>query len=284
MTVLIHTQREIAAQCAGEVAVVMTMGALHEGHAELIRRSRERVGASGTVIVTVFVNPTQFIAGEDFETYPRTLAGDVEIATQAGATMVYAPSADDVYGTSDTKSLAGRVMISPGPLGGILEGASRPGHFQGVLTVVGTLLHLTGASIAAFGEKDYQQLVLITRMVEQLRFPIEMLPVETAREADGLARSSRNRYLSAQERQIAAQVPIAMHAAVDAARFGEAAAVSAGLDVLSKHPSVEIDYLVVMANDLDVAPATGPARILIAVRVGQTRLIDNLPCTLGPVA
>jgi len=173
-------------------AVVMTMGALHDGHAELVRQARRMVGETGTVIVTVFVNPTQFSAGEDFDAYPRTLDDDVVVASEAGADVVFAPNAVEVYGLTGGFEPTS-VTIDPGPLGDVLEGASRPGHFRGVLTVVSKLMGMTYPDVALFGEKDYQQLTLIRRMVADLSMPVEVVGVPTVREADGLARSSRNR-------------------------------------------------------------------------------------------
>ena len=258
-------------------AVVMTMGALHEGHATLIREARALVGETGSVIVTDFVNPTQFGAGEDFERYPRSLEADVQLSGAAGADLVYAPTVAEIYG--DTSF----ITIDPGPLGDILEGAARPGHFRGMLTVVAKLLHLTASDSALFGEKDYQQLVLITEMVRQLNFPTKVVAVETVREPDGLAMSSRNRYLSTQERALASVVPSALAQTVQMANDqGAAAGVNAGLAVLAAIPGVAVDYLTVTDPMLGAAKP-GPGRALIAVRVGQTRLLDNLPCTVaGP--
>ncbi len=258
-------------------AVVMTMGALHEGHATLIREARTLVGATGCVIVTDFVNPTQFGAGEDFERYPRSLEADVQLSGAAGADLVYAPTVTEIYGD------ASFITVDPGPLGDILEGAARPGHFRGMLTVVAKLLHLTASDSALFGEKDYQQLVLITEMVRQLNFPTKVVAVETVREPDGLAMSSRNRYLSMQERALASVVPSALAQTVQMANDqGAAAGVNAGLAVLAAIPGVAVDYLTVTDPMLGAAKP-GPGRALIAVRVGQTRLLDNLPCTVaGP--
>lgn len=194
----------------GPRAVVMTMGALHEGHATLVRTARERVGAAGTVVVTVFVNPLQFGAGEDLDRYPRTLDADLALAEAAGADVVFAPAVDEVYPGGEPQ-----VRITAGPMGERLEGASRPGHFDGMLTVVAKLLHLTGPDLAFFGQKDAQQLALIRRMVRDLNFPVEIVGVPTVREPDGLALSSRNRYLSAEERRTALALSRALFAARD---------------------------------------------------------------------
>ncbi len=277
--VLVESHDALAAARRPNVpsAVVMTMGALHEGHATLIREARALVGETGCVIVTDFVNPTQFGAGEDFERYPRSLEADVQLSGAAGADLVYAPTVTEIYGD------ASFITVDPGPLGDILEGAARPGHFRGMLTVVAKLLHLTASDSALFGEKDYQQLVLITEMVRQLNFPTKVVAVETVREPDGLAMSSRNRYLSTQERALASVVPSALAQTVQMANdHGAAAGVNAGLAVLAAIPGVAVDYLTVTDPMLGAAKP-GPGRALIAVRVGQTRLLDNLPCTVaGP--
>ncbi|MFF0450679.1 pantoate--beta-alanine ligase [Streptomyces sp. NPDC004609] len=194
----------------GGTAVVMTMGALHEGHATLIRAARERVGRKGYVIVTVFVNPLQFGPGEDLDRYPRTLDADLAAAEAARADLVFAPSADEIYPDGQP-----RIRIGAGPLGERLEGASRPGHFDGMLTVVAKLLHLTRADVALYGQKDAQQLALIRRMVRDLNIPVEIAAVDTVREEDGLALSSRNRFLSPAERTTALALSRALFAAHD---------------------------------------------------------------------
>src|SRR6476660_6856646 len=179
----------------GDVAVVMTMGALHEGHATLIETARQR---AAHVVVTIFLNPLQFGPREDLSRYPRTFDSDLEICTAAGVDVIFAPTPDVVYPDGDPG-----VRVSAGPLGEILEGASRPGHFDGVLTVVGKLLHLTRPQLAYFGQKDAQQLLLIRRMVRDLDFAVEVIAVPTVRETDGLALSSRNSYLTALDREVA---------------------------------------------------------------------------------
>lgn len=195
---------------AARTAVVMTMGALHEGHAALVRAAREHVGPAGFVVVTVFVNPLQFGAGEDLDRYPRTLESDLKTAEAAGSDAVFAPSVDEVYpgGTP-------QVRISAGPMGERLEGTARPGHFDGMLTVVAKLLHLTAPDVAFYGQKDAQQLALIRRMARDLNFPVEIVGVPTVREEDGLALSSRNRFLSTAERRTALALSLALFAARD---------------------------------------------------------------------
>ncbi|MFF3850143.1 pantoate--beta-alanine ligase [Streptomyces sp. NPDC002328] len=220
----------------GRRAVVMTMGALHEGHATLVRAAREIAGPDGEVVVTVFVNPLQFGAGEDLDRYPRSLDADVKLAEQAGADAVFAPSADEVYPGGEPQ-----VRVAAGPMGGRLEGASRPGHFDGMLTVVAKLLHLTRPDVALFGQKDAQQLALIRRMARDLNFGVEIVAVPTVREDDGLALSSRNRYLSAAERRTALALSQALfagrdrHAAQEAlrARAREVPATHARAEALS---------------------------------------------------
>lgn len=277
MTILVRDAATLHQVLDGPRAVVMTMGALHEGHAHLMEIARENI--DGQVVATIFVNPLQFGANEDFAVYPRSLDADVELCASRGVDVVFAPDVDQVYPTPQV------VTVDPGPLGDILEGAHRPGHFRGVLTVVAKLLNLTAADVAVFGEKDYQQLTLIRLMAADLRFgtaggPLRIIGVPTVRESDGLAMSSRNRYLSAEERTIAAVIPRALGAGAAAALAGAGAddvraAVRAALSDLT------IDYVAVTDPDLAEPTATGPGRVLVAARVGSTRLIDNVPVHLG---
>ena len=256
------------------VAVVMTMGALHEGHAELMREARRRL-PQGCLIVTDFVNPTQFGAGEDFARYPRTLEADVEVCERNDVDIVFAPSVDEVYG-----AVGLGITVDPGPRGSILEGASRPGHFAGVLTVVAKLMHLTRPDIALFGEKDFQQLVLIRDMVRALDFPVEVIGVPTVREPDGLAMSSRNRYLSADARQQAVAIPRALAEGQAAASRGPEEAQQAATAVLESE-GIDVDYVVVTGTDLGDPAALGPARLLVAISIDDVRLIDNAEVILG---
>ncbi|WP_079032259.1 pantoate--beta-alanine ligase [Streptomyces specialis] len=265
-------------------AVVMTMGALHEGHAANIRAARERVGPGGRVVVTVYVNPLQFGAGEDFDRYPRTLDADVRVAAAAGADAVFAPADSAMYPGG-----APQVRLAAGPLGERLEGASRPGHFDGMLTVVAKLLHLTRPDVALFGEKDAQQLALIRRMVADLDFPVEIVGVPTVREPDGLALSSRNRYLSGPERRTALALSRALAAAArHSDATGARAAARAVLDeAAAAEPPLALDSLALVdPADFPEAPAghTGAAILAVAARVGTTRLIDNARLTLGAAA
>ncbi len=258
------------------------MGALHEGHAALMRRAREDAGAGGLVVVSVFVNPTQFAAGEDLDRYPRTLEEDRELCAREGVDVVFAPSVAEVYpsGPFDPERPAG-VTVDPGPLGGVLEGRTRPTHFRGVLTVVAKLLGLVRPDVAVFGEKDYQQLVLIRQMATELCLGVEIVGAETVREPDGLALSSRNRYLDQGERHRAAVLSRALlRAREDAARGAEVVLDGAHTE-LRTTPGVDLDYLELTDPGLGPAPATGPARLLIAAQVGATRLIDNVALDLG---
>ncbi|MGW3246996.1 pantoate--beta-alanine ligase [Streptomyces sp. NPDC001070] len=281
MTGLVHTARELRAAVErrpGEVGVVMTMGALHEGHATLVRTARERVG-DGTVVVTVFVNPLQFGPNEDFDRYPRTLDADVEIAGRAGADIVFAPSVDEVYPGGQPL-----VRIAAGPMGAGYEGASRPGHFDGMLTVVAKLLHLTRPDVAFYGQKDAQQLALIRRMVTDLNFPAEIVGVPTVREPDGLALSSRNRYLSDGDRDTALALSRALFAGRDALDDGPDAVRAAARTVLEKADGLAVDYLALIdpCDFTEAAPGhTGPAVLAVAAKVGSTRLIDNIPLEFG---
>ena len=276
MTELVHTRAELAAALAtvpGEIAVVMTMGALHEGHRQLIRVAR---GRGVYVVVTIFVNPLQFGPNEDFAKYPRTLDADVAACRDEGADLIFAPDRDEMYPDGPP-----RITMNAGPLGEILEGASRPGHFGGMLTVVQKLLMLTRADVAYFGEKDYQQLALIRRMVHDLELDVEIVGVSTVREPDGLALSSRNRYLSGAERRSALALSRALREG--AAHTDAESALAAAAKILEEEPGVRPDYLALTSPDLGPAPADGPARLLVAARVGSTRLIDNVPLTLKAI-
>lgn len=275
MTEVVHTRTDLAARLAaapGEIAVVMTMGALHEGHRRLMRVARER---SAFVVVTIFVNPLQFGPNEDFAKYPRTLDTDVEACQDEGVSVVFAPDRDEMYPGG-----APQITMNAGPLGEILEGASRPGHFGGMLTVVQKLLMLTRADVAYFGEKDFQQLALIRRMVRDLELDVEIVGVPTVREPDGLALSSRNRYLSAADRRHALALSRALREG--AQRTDADSALAAAAKILDDEPGVRVDYLALTGADLGPAPAAGPARLLVAARVGGTRLIDNVPLQLKP--
>jgi pantoate--beta-alanine ligase len=261
----------------GDVAVVMTMGALHDGHDTLIRTARQR---AAHVVVTIFLNPLQFGPREDLSRYPRTFDSDMEICRNAGVDLVFAPTPDVIYQDGDPG-----VRISAGPLGNVLEGQARPGHFDGMLTVVAKLLHLTRADTAYYGQKDAQQLLLIRRMVRDLDFPVEVVSVPTVREPDGLAMSSRNTYLTESDREVALSLSRALKAGAAAAAEGPSAVRHAARAVVVREPLVLIDYLVLVhPSTLEDVPEwyRGEALLAVAGRVGTTRLIDNLPINVGP--
>ena len=257
-------------------AVVMTMGALHEGHATLIRAARAAAGPDGQVVVTVFVNPLQFGEAADLDRYPRTLDADLAVASEAGADAVFAPAVEEVYPGGDPQ-----VRITSGPMGERLEGAHRPGHFDGMLTVVAKLLHLTRPDAAFFGQKDAQQLALVRRMVGDLNFGIDIVAVPTVRDPDGLALSSRNRLLSPDQREAATCLFLALSEAAELARAGERDAgrlVAAMAREIGATSEARIDYVAVVDEDTfeEVATIDDRARALVAARFGAVRLIDTL--------
>lgn len=268
MTEVVHTPealqqalaatRESASQ--GPVSLVPTMGALHEGHLTLVREARK---LGNPVVVSIFVNPLQFAPGEDLDAYPRTLEEDVAKLEAEDVAAVFAPTPETMYPHGP------RTTVHPGPLGSVLEGKTRPTHFAGVLTVVAKLFNLTGATDAFFGEKDYQQLVLIRQMVDDLHLPVRIHGCPIARDSDGLALSSRNRYLSAAERATALAIPWAL----------ATGSLAKARQLLDATEGLHLDYLVTTAPDLSELPVgyTGPARMLVAAKVGTTRLLDNAP-------
>ena len=259
-------------QQGGIVGLVPTMGALHEAHLSLIRTARKRCGY---VAVTIFVNPTQFGPNEDFDKYPRTLQTDLSACEAAGVDLVFTPSVETMYpaGSQTNVHVSG---VTEG-----LCGAWRPGHFDGVATVVAKLFNILPADLAFFGEKDYQQMVVIRRMVRDLNIPIEIVPCSTVREADGLAMSSRNAYLSDEERKQAASLSRALFAARERIQAGErdAARITGAIrrEILAAGP-VDIEYVdIVNADTLEVVKSVDrPVRICLAVRIGPCRLIDNV--------
>lgn len=278
---VVRSREELAlarAEASGPVAVVMTMGALHEGHAVLIRTARQR---AATVLVTIFLNPLQFGAGEDLSRYPRTFDSDLALCAREGADIVFAPLPDVVYPDGEPE-----VRVSAGALGDVLEGEHRPGHFDGVLTVVAKLLNLSAPQLAYFGQKDAQQLLLIRRLVRDLDLPVEIVAVPTVREPDGLALSSRNTYLSAGDRSDALALSRALHTGSAAAPRGADAVRREARSVLDASAGVEPDYLVLVDPTTLAAVEdahTGPALLAVAARVGRTRLIDNAVIDLGTV-
>ena len=299
---LAHTREELAAAIDANDpnrAVVMTMGALHEGHLDLLRRAGALVGAGGTVVVTIFVNPLQFAPGEDLDAYPRDLEGDVEklrtVAEnelQLSQLVVFAPTPEVIYPSGTPQ-----VTINPGPIATVLEGATRPTHFGGVCQVVLNLMHLTRPTWALFGRKDAQQLAIVRAMVRDLSVPLSIEPVDIRRENDGLAMSSRNAYLTPAQRQQALALSQALKAGIAAAENGgDGAAVrQAALAYLANADGVEVDYVALVGADsfVDLAgaglgldpqkyqPVAGePALLALAAKVGSTRLIDNTLITL----
>lgn len=283
--VLARSRKGLAAARAAltsPVVLVPTMGALHDGHRSPLRLAREIAGREGSVLVTIFVNPLQFGPLEDFDSYPRTLERDMTICAQERVQAVFAPSRAEMYPAEPT------ITVDPGQLGRVLEGKSRPGFFDGVLTVVLKLFELTRPDVAVFGEKDAQQLALIRRMVADLDLGVRIAGAPLHRDPDGLAASSRNGYLSGQERARALALPRALAAASAAAGGGAAAAMTAAREVLDQaavgSPPVQLDYLVLASPDTlaEVGPDyAGPALLLVAARVGTTRLIDNTQLTVG---
>jgi pantoate--beta-alanine ligase len=268
-----HSRSELAAARArttGTVALVPTMGALHAGHLALVRHAAT---LAEHVAVSIFVNPLQFGPGEDLDRYPRTLDADLELLAREGVALVFAPPPAEMYPQGRPA-----VTVDAGPLGNLLEGATRPGHFAGVLTVVTKLLGLVRPDVAVFGEKDYQQLALIRRTVADLELGVRIEGGKTVRDPDGLALSSRNRYLTPGQRRDALALSRALRRGADEGPNGAGAVLEAATEELR---GVDLDYLALRGPDLGPAPAAGPARLLVAARVGTTRLIDNLPLTLG---
>ncbi|GAA4718918.1 pantoate--beta-alanine ligase [Isoptericola chiayiensis] len=256
-------------------AVVMTMGALHDGHLALVRRAREEAGPGGQVVVTIFVNPLQFGQGEDLDAYPRDLDADLALLAGVGADVVFAPTPDVVYTDGDPV-----VRVSAGRIGEVLEGAFRPGHLDGVLTVVLKLIQLTRPDVALFGQKDAQQLLAVRRMTRDLDLPVQVVGVPTVRDDDGMALSSRNAYLSDGERRAALALSRALQTGSAAAASGDgvSAVLASASGILNEASDVVVDYLALVDPDtVDEVPTghTGPALLLVAARVGTTRLIDN---------
>jgi pantoate--beta-alanine ligase len=276
------TVREVSEVCRAlrhtgrRVTLVPTMGALHDGHLALIRAAKRVQGA--VVVVSIFVNPLQFGAGEDLDAYPRTLDDDLAVLRGEGVEVAFTPTATQMYPNGP------RTSVQPGPLGAELEGASRPTHFAGVLTVVLKLLQIVRPDRAFFGEKDYQQLVLVRQMVADLNIDVQIVGVPIVREPDGLAMSSRNRYLDEVEREQAGALSAALLAGMYAASGGTSAALDAARAVLDEVPAIGVDYLQVRDSNLGPAPAEGIGRMLLAARLGGTRLLDNIAIDIGATA
>jgi pantoate--beta-alanine ligase len=272
---------EAGASGRPSLGLVLTMGALHAGHAALVRAARQ---ASDVVVVSIFVNPLQFGEEEDLNRYPRTLEADLDLLAESGADVVFAPSVEEVY--PDGGPL---VRITAGELGAKFEGASRPGHFDGALTVVAKLLHFGMRAGDAdyrtfFGQKDAQQLVLVKRMVADLNFPVDVVGVPIVRDGDGLALSSRNRFLSEAEREAALVLSRSLAYLRGQAERHEALDIDGALAMIDSVPLVQPDYLEVvdpktlepLAFNCRETPFTGEALALVAAKVGPVRLIDNV--------
>jgi pantoate--beta-alanine ligase len=250
------------------VMLVPTMGALHDGHLALVRAAKRVPGS--VVVVSIFVNPLQFGADEDLDAYPRIVEGDLALLRGEGVEIAFTPSVAAMYPDGP------RTAVHPGQLGSELEGAARPTHFAGMLTVVLKLLQIVHPDRVFFGEKDYQQLVLVRQMVADLNVDTRVIGVPIVRELDGLAMSSRNRYLNPAQRELAGLLSAALLAGTHAASGGADAALQAARAVLSEVPAIEVDYLQVRDPELGPAPLHGPARLLVAARLGTTRLLDNV--------
>ena len=250
------------------VMLVPTMGALHDGHLSLVRAAKRVPGS--VVVVSIFVNPLQFGADEDLDAYPRIVDADLALLRGEGVEIAFTPSAAAMYPDGP------RTAVHPGPLGSELEGAARPTHFAGMLTVVLKLLQIVHPDRVFFGEKDYQQLVLVRQMVADLNVDTRVVGVPIVRELDGLAMSSRNRYLDPAQRELAGLLSAALLAGTHAASGGAEAALRAARAVLSEVPAIDVDYLEVRDPELGPAPLHGPARLLVAARLGTTRLLDNV--------
>ena len=282
--IVAHTRAELAEarrKLTAPVVLVPTMGALHDGHRALLKRARELAGANGSTVMSVFVNPLQFGPNEDLGRYPRTLPEDLAIAEAERVDLVFAPAVEDMYPREQL------ITVNPGPVGGILEGAHRPGHFQGVLTVVLKLFMLVRPDIAVFGRKDAQQLALIRRMAEDFALGVEIEGVPTVRAGDGLALSSRNKYLSSTERIVATALHQALSAGSAEAPRGPAAVLAACNRVLARAAeegagdALVSDYVELVdfetGRSVRAKGFEGFATLAVAARVGATRLIDNVP-------
>ena len=266
-------------QCEQNVptVAVFTMGALHEGHQELINQAKgyveKKLAGRGNVVVSIFVNPTQFNNQADLEKYPRNLEADLAICKQTGVDVVFVPTSQDMYPTGQTQ-----ITIAQPQLAQELEGQSRPGHFVGMLTVVNKLLNITKPVATFFGEKDFQQLALVKLMVSDLNIDVEVIGVPTVRDEDGLARSSRNRRLTNEQRQLATQIPATLalikHSIAEGHNISKAR--DLGMEYLGNFPELKLDYLELRNQKLEQPTEQESVRALIAVQIGEIRLIDNM--------
>lgn len=256
------------------VMLVPTMGALHDGHLALVRAAKRVPGS--VVVVSIFVNPLQFGAEEDLDAYPRLVEDDLVLLRGEGVEVAFIPSVAAMYPDGP------RTAVHPGPLGSELEGAARPTHFAGMLTVVLKLLQIVRPDRVFFGEKDYQQLVLVRQMVADFNIDVQVIGVPIVRETDGLAMSSRNRYLEAAQRELAGALSAALLAGRRVAAGGADAALKAARAVLSEVPGIDVDYLQVRDSALGPVSGGGSGRLLVAAKLGKTRLLDNIAIEIGP--
>jgi pantoate--beta-alanine ligase len=277
----LRSRLEGARAAGARIGLVPTMGALHRGHADLVARAARECDLS---VVSVFVNPLQFGAGEDFEAYPRDLAADTAVAAAAGADLIFAPAQEEMY----PRPVQTTVRVDD--ITTVLEGAFRPGHFDGVSTVVAKLFSIVGACRAYFGEKDWQQLAVVTRVASDLSMPVEVVGCRTVREADGLALSSRNVYLTAEERAVAPLIHVALQAGAQAVRDGETDPVAISgvmVTVLAAEMAFDLQYAVAvdpmtLLTPLSVQPGD-ELRLLVAAGLGRARLIDNIGAVVGAI-
>ena len=262
-----------ADQSTTPIAAVLTMGALHQGHAELVRFAKANTPDGTRVIATIFVNPTQFNNTSDLDSYPRDLDSDLETLRSAGADAVFVPTVSQIY----PNGLEVNPPMEPGAIGDVLEGKARPGHFRGMLTVVQRLLKVTHADFSFFGEKDFQQLTLVKAMVDFTKIPIQIVGVPTVRDEFGLALSSRNRRLSPNAIEYARLIPSAMNKASEVfiTTGSVLEAEAAGENILNECDKFEIDYFEIRSNDLVSPPTINNARVFVAVTIEDVRLIDN---------
>lgn len=262
------------AQYETPIAAVLTMGALHQGHAELARFAKANTPSGTRVIATIFVNPTQFNNASDLDSYPRDLDSDLATLQSAGVDAVFVPTVSEIY----PNGLEVDPPMEPGLVGDVLEGQARPGHFRGMLTVVQRLLAITHADYSFFGEKDFQQLTLVKAMVDYTKMPIEIVGVPTVRDEFGLALSSRNRRLSTKAIEDARLIPLAMKKSAEVFLISGSAveAETVGKNILNESGQFEIEYFEIKSNDLVSTPTLGNARVFVAVNIEEVRLIDNL--------
>lgn len=278
MALLVNTNLQLRNALSGlgdRVALVPTMGALHQGHVSLIKLARQRVGPNGCVVVSDFVNPTQFNDQQDFLNYPIDIKEDFLTATSAGANILWAPAKEDIYPEPEIK------VLSAGYLGEILEGKDRPGHFDGVVTVVSRLFELVMPKFAVFGQKDLQQILVVKEFIKNNRIPLDLIVGPTTREADGLALSSRNARLDSHQRELAKKIPVALAQGYDAAIAGARVVdIREQVREALAHPEIKIHYVELLNDKLETV-INSNGWLLVAVTIGSTRLIDNSFIPLG---